>query len=1391
MPAKLVQIGKPKHRDEARGIQLVASTLPNDYVVYANVDLASGRRAGHTFEHDALVLAPHAVFAVELKSWGGRISGNRDRWTLEDGTPVPSPIPLIAEKARVLKGVLTARSRALNDVWVQGLVLVTGVDAQPFISPDYEHFVATPKTIAKCLTDPTVWGLSARKLDEAQKSTILRVFADGRPVEAPTHIGQHYLLERIASEGSGFEVWRARAPLGETRILHVYPIRGDSEKARKRALEHALREATLQSRIKGSPNLIDYCEYEVVDHPHSIVLRFEDTTSFISARTWIDEHNPGLLDRLRVAKQMASALAWIHDRDVVHRRLSIRAFLVTPELIPASVKLTDLELARDMQGRAPTVSSSALEDPTYRCMAPELVCFGESTPQSDLFSLGATFYELLTGRALFQRPEDVLRPVELSSLHVGDNPVPVEIVSLVAQLVERDRTHRPDNARDVVRLLDESIARLSMTTPPRRDTPEPGDVIQNVYQLVRHLGEGATGSSWEVQHALDGRRFVAKIADADKVDLLRNEANVLQLVTHPNLARYHEIAPYRTGSVLLVHHVQGFDGRTWIEAGDPLSPEQSLALGEGLFGAVGALHQAGYLHRDIKPENVILADRTARPTLIDLGLARLADEDGEITVGSIPYKDPILYEKGKWLVAHDLFAVWLVLYELLTGVHPFDHRPENAKRPRIETSLFPDSFAPNLADRLGTLFAQALSPNLDQRPPTATDAIAQWKAAFVEKAPADPPTTTRKRQKFASSVTASPWGLPDDLSLDASVDALLLSVRASSALERLGVSTVRQVLGLDKRHLDILPNVGRKTRAEIVDLKRTLAERFPEAAPAPPAPTPIQSVFYDRLLGDARSLTELGTVLTDRVRSALEKQSVATIGDLCALQEQSLKKVPGIGVQKISALRGALRVIAGEENRPDTLTELGKALENELGSAFQVLRLRCGLDDGHVVSTADCADRLGISRQRVSQACDVESLRVGASVAAWLVSAVDDILPRAGFAPLDAVATWLEPRYPPGTSASAKGYARLAAVLLEPGRRLIGTEDIEWVCRAPFTPELVIALREKLVQVANWPPVPRREAEAVLWDHLPPEIQGALRRFGADASALLDATRSVCPDVQHASDEALFTPPVSFAQAIERLKPRLHTGIGLHALQKILEEEFKAVGEPHNVHAELRAVGLELRQGVVVDAEDISQKPPAVLPIDPNIPRQIVRPTGPIDVRDLAAARALGGFRVVGLPPGKHHVLCEKLSAELAAVLGDEHVRFVDIDRVVIETLKEEDDRWADALFEDGRKEPRWGFVQETLQAALQVAIVGQTSQGPEARPGIVTVLGRPSLLGPLGLMPWLGGFYERARGGKFGLVVLALPGVVREGRVRLNDEYSLPYTPDMAAVCLVEEAGA
>ncbi|WP_437746686.1 hypothetical protein WMF39_17755 [Sorangium sp. So ce1504] len=102
--------------------------------------------------------------------------------------------------------------------------------------------------------------------------------------------------------------------------------------------------------------------------------------------------------------------------------------------------------------------------------------------------------------------------------------------------------------------------------------------------------------------------------------------------------------------------------------------------------------------------------------------------------------------------------------------------------------------------------------------------------------------------------------------------------------------------------------------------------------------------------------------------------------------------------------------------------------------------------------------------------------------------------------------------------------------------------------------------------------------------------------------------------------------------------------------------------------------------------------------------------------------------------------------------------------------------------------DPQVGALQAQLAAlgSWPAGLAG-TPRAPvrDARTARVTVLGQPSLLGPLGLMAWLSGFYERARGGKHGLAVLAVPGGIHEDRVCLNEKYNLPYTPDMAAVYL------
>lgn len=152
MPAQFIPIGEPAHDPERQALRFLVEGLPTGYTVYGNAWLVE--RSGVIFELDAVVVAPHALYVVEIKSYRGRIEGTDHDWYVP--YPVPSPLKLNRVTAQALKTQLKRESYQAGQLWVEGLVFLSATTDVGVRGPAGRDRIHTRKTILAALQDPAL-----------------------------------------------------------------------------------------------------------------------------------------------------------------------------------------------------------------------------------------------------------------------------------------------------------------------------------------------------------------------------------------------------------------------------------------------------------------------------------------------------------------------------------------------------------------------------------------------------------------------------------------------------------------------------------------------------------------------------------------------------------------------------------------------------------------------------------------------------------------------------------------------------------------------------------------------------------------------------------------------------------------------------------------------------------------------------------------------------------------------------------------------------------------------------------------------------------------------------------------------------------------------------------
>ncbi len=212
------------------------------------------------------------------------------------------------------------------------------------------------------------------------------------------------------------------------------------------------------------------------------------------------------------------------------------------------------------------------------------------------------------------------------------------------------------------------------------------------YEIIAQLGAGGMGEVYRATDRRLGREVAVKVIrrafvnDETALDRLLREATLASSLNHPNIVTIYETGTYGSDRYVAMELVEGSTLRRVAEQGIALS--RAIGIARQIAEALAVAHAAQIVHRDIKPENVMVRP-DAYVKLLDFGLARLQPDgiaagvtgpvtEAGVVLGTIGYMAP---EQARGDVATseaDVFALGVLLYELVTGRHPFTGRSQMA-----------------------------------------------------------------------------------------------------------------------------------------------------------------------------------------------------------------------------------------------------------------------------------------------------------------------------------------------------------------------------------------------------------------------------------------------------------------------------------------------------------------------------------------------------------------------------------------------------------------------------------------------------------------------------------------------------------------------------------------
>lgn len=257
-----------------------------------------------------------------------------------------------------------------------------------------------------------------------------------------------------------------------------------------------------------------------------------------------------------------------------------------------------------------------------------------------------------------------------------------------------------------------------MDTEPRRLD---GRRLTDRYVLEEELASGGMGALWLARDEVLGRSVAIKVLhdhlskDAELLGRFRMEAVAAARLSHPGVVRVFDTGTSDGVVFIVMELVEGQTLADLLEERGALTPGEACSIAQGVLQALAHAHREDVIHRDVKPGN-ILVGRSDQVKLADFGIAKAAFGEEDLTttgnlLGTSRYLSPEQVSGGPVDARSDLYAVGVVLYEMLTGRPPFVAETHIATATMRLTNdpQPPGSLKPGIPRRLEAVVMKALS----------------------------------------------------------------------------------------------------------------------------------------------------------------------------------------------------------------------------------------------------------------------------------------------------------------------------------------------------------------------------------------------------------------------------------------------------------------------------------------------------------------------------------------------------------------------------------------------------------------------------------------------------------------------------------------------------------